>query len=179
MNFSTAQICDALVSHPDARAEVKVFTTEFPILSAAHNLQGPLGVIVAGGDAVERQLEIGRLAEKGFIILIDNFGRVDCACFEQTDLAKCTKRPKGIIVNGALRSSSKLAQKPYVIRARTVNPMPFAAVPIGASEVPWHEPFPFRETGFVIGDGDGLIVLRSKETLTKLGLSEDPAMPRE
>jgi hypothetical protein len=82
MNFSTAQICDALVSHPDARAEVKVFTTEFPILSAAHNLQGPLGVIVAGGDPIKRQLEIGRLAEEELITPIDNFGRVDCACFE-------------------------------------------------------------------------------------------------
>jgi regulator of RNase E activity RraA len=104
------------------------------------------------------------------IILIENFGRVDCACFENSDLQQKTDPPRGIIVNGALRDASILADKKISIRSRAVHPMPFVAPSESAAELE-SERFVFGGRGYVVGDGDGLIVLRSVDVFKRLGLA--------
>jgi regulator of RNase E activity RraA len=174
MKLTTAQICDALVLHPAIQADVKIFTTDFPIFSSSEHLDGPLAIVEAGGDPKHRREQIARLIAAQHVVLIENFGRTDCACLEKIDLADISGRPKGIIVNGALRDSSLIANRTYSIRARAVNPMPFSAPSSHGRNQPAPEAFPFRGQAYVVGDGDSLVVLRSEMVLVRLGLREKP-----
>jgi regulator of RNase E activity RraA len=133
-----------------------------------------LAIVEAGGDPEHRRKQIASAIDAKHVVLIENFGRTDCAGFERNDLADVSGRPKGIIVNGALRDSSLLANRPYSIRARSVNPMPFSAPSSNGRNQPAPEAFPFRGQAYVVGDGDSLIVLRSEMVLVRLGLREKP-----
>jgi regulator of RNase E activity RraA len=174
MKLTTAQICDALVQHPAIQADLKIFTTDFPIFSNSDHLEGILEFVEAGGDPEYRRKQIASAIAAKHVVLIENFGRTDCAGFEKNDLADVSGRPEGIIVNGALRDSSWLATRTYSIRARAVNPMPFSAPSSGGRNQPAPEAFPFRGQAYVVGDGDSLIVLRSEMVLVRLGLREKP-----
>jgi regulator of RNase E activity RraA len=174
MKLTTAQICDALVLHPAIQADVKIFTTDFPIFSSSEHLDGPLAIVEAGGDPKHRRKQIASAIDAKHVVLIENFGRTDCAGFERDDLADVSGKPKGIIVNGALRDSSLVANRTYSIRARAVNPMPFSAPSSHGRNQSAPEAFPFRGHAYVVGDGDSLIVLRSEMVLVRLGLREKP-----
>jgi regulator of RNase E activity RraA len=78
---------------------------------------------------------------------------------------------QGIIVDGALRSSSKVATLPYSVRARAAHPkafMPGAGAPEGETEI-----FAFSDGQYVVGDGDGLIVLPNANVMRRLGFEID------
>jgi regulator of RNase E activity RraA len=168
--ISTAKICDALASRPEYLKDVRIYPNEFPILSANDLLEGDLAVVYADGRQGSKSYWIKYYASISTnVVLIENFGRVDCACFENSDLPQKSNPPKGIIINGALRDASILAGKKISIRSKAVHPMPFAAQPESAEDLKG-EPCAFGGRGYVVGDGDGLIVLRHIDLFKNLGL---------
>jgi regulator of RNase E activity RraA len=170
MAISTAQICDALVLNPAVLDHVKIFVSTFPIFSSAYRLEGKISVIEAGGDPSSRRAEIARLIDEHYIIVIDNYGRSDCACFEKSDLSDIKKVPLGVIVNGSLRNSSRFAEMGFSIRARSAHPMPYLQVTSDVDSQPAPKKFPYGTGAYVVGDGDSVIVMRSAQVLVDLGL---------
>ncbi len=177
--LTTAVICDALLKRADVASDVAIFPTEFPIFTQNMRIEGRIRSIPAGGDDNSRREAIADALSGGFVVLIENEGRLDCSCFEDADLNVHRARPvksrtPRIIVNGAVRSSSVIAKKDPAflsLRALSVHPMPFSP-PTKEVAVSAAESFPFGQGGYVVGDGDGLIVLRDEGVLARLGLAD-------
>jgi regulator of RNase E activity RraA len=173
--LSTAAICDALASRGGLDGDVHIFPSEFPIFSASHYLRGIVSIVFPGGPDDERREKIAQIILAGHIVVVDNEGRTACSCFEPGELTGVRahsnrfKSVAGVIVNGAVRGSSIMSEAPYSIRARAAHPWPFRMnqeEPAGRML----ETFPFGTGAYVVGDGDGLIVMRNADVLQRIGL---------
>jgi regulator of RNase E activity RraA len=109
------------------------------------------------------------------ILVMENKGRTDCSCFELAEFKGLelrsgrTRNVAGVIVDGALRGSTAISGVTYPVRARAAHPWPFTPNEVEMADSP-SEPFPFGDGAYLVGDGDGLIVMRNADVVRELGL---------
>jgi hypothetical protein len=101
--------------------------------------------------------------------------QTDCSCFELAEFKGLVlhsgriRNVAGVIMNGALRGSTAISGATYPVRARAAHPWPFTPNEVETAGS-LSEPFPFGDGAYVVGDGDGLIVMRNADVIRELGL---------
>jgi regulator of RNase E activity RraA len=174
MKVSTADVGDALVKHPDEMPNAALFGPEFAFYTNHTHLMGHLLACKPLIDRDAFRTRLGRLSDKPHVVLVENGGRTDCACFDHADLVAIHAAATGVIVHGAIRRSALFARFPRPVQAMTTNLLPYQT-PQKSSVGQDEEVFPFIEGGFVISDSDGMVVLRSKAVLWRIGIPLDMA----
>ncbi|MEN4892347.1 RraA family protein [Erwinia billingiae] len=166
-NIPVANIDDAMNRLAAVNALIRPFNNK-PLLGTAFTVK------VSEGDNLMFHKAMD-MAQAGDVIVIDARGDVSRAIFGELMISYCVERKiAGVIVDGAVRDAEALAEMDIAIYARGVSPNgPYKN---GPGEI--NMPISFggqvvRPGDIILGDNDGIIVVRPEEGETILAMTRE------
>jgi regulator of RNase E activity RraA len=174
--ITTSNLCDAIVASaaktPAIMQVVTIFPVQYPMFSSKP-MQGPIAYCPYAGDRATMIKQIKTAAQKGGVLVIENYARADCAAVDPTYFRDIDlSRVRGIIVNGAIRGSAHFRTGRLPFRARGIQPMPYTPLASEHLEPARTRRFAWAPDAFVVGDEDGLVVMQSELILQRLGFAD-------
>lgn len=166
-NIPVANIDDAMNRLAAVNASIRPFNKK-PLLGTAFTVK------VSEGDNLMFHKAMD-MAQEGDVIVIDARGDTSRAIFGELMISYCVERKiAGVIVDGAVRDAEALAEMDIAIYARGISPNgPYKN---GPGEI--NLPVSFggqvvRPGDIILGDSDGIIVVRPEEAEAILALTRE------